>query len=92
MTSLMSILYLAFKKIQTIKFKMFKLRNIALIAFGIVFSSTVMAGDVEDGDTALSRKDYATKLYKLKTAATRNEVNAQESIGAMYATGLGVRQ
>ena len=51
---------------------MFKLRNIALIAFGIVFSLTVMAGDVEDGDTALSRKDYATKLYKLKTAATRH--------------------
>jgi len=36
---------------------MFKLRNIVLIAFGIVFSLTVMAGDVEDGDAAFDRND-----------------------------------
>ena len=53
---------------------------------------TVWAGDVEDGDAAINRKDYATALTKYKNAALKKDAYAQFQVGNMYHLGLGVVQ
>ena len=50
------------------------------------------AGDVEDADAAIGRKDYPTALIKYKRAAEKNNSYAQLQVGNMYSEGLGVKQ
>ena len=50
------------------------------------------AGDVEDADAAVDRKDYATALAKYKIAALKKDAYAQAQVGNMYNEGLGVVQ
>ena len=52
----------------------------------------VWAGDVEDGDAALVRKDYVTALSKYKSAAAKNNASAQYNLGVLYDNGQGVVQ
>ena len=63
-----------------------------LIALSLVVSTTVRAGDVEDGDAAFLRKDYATALKKYKSAAAKGDVKGQDRVGDVYNEGLGVVQ
>ena len=51
-------------------------------------------GDVEDADAdaALVRKDYLTAFSKYKSAAAKNNANAQYNLGVMYNNGRGVKQ
>ena len=53
---------------------------------------TVWAGDVEDADAAIDRKDYATALTKYKSAALKKDAYAQAQVGNIYREGLGVVQ
>jgi TPR repeat protein len=71
---------------------MYKLLLTLLIM--LLFSaSTAWAGDIEDADAALKRKDYATALIKYKSAAVNNDVYAQAMVGSYYANdGYGVKK
>ena len=62
-----------------------------LICAVIIFSSAVWAGDVEDGDAALAKRDYATALKKYKLAAAKKNTYAQLQIGNIYNEGIGVK-
>ena len=53
---------------------------------------TAWAGDVEDADAALDKKDYATALKKYKSAALKSDAVAQHKLGVMYVEGQGVIQ
>ena len=44
----------------------------------------VWAGDVEDADAALQKKDYVTALKKYKSAAVKNDAYAQFQVGNFY--------
>ena len=50
---------------------MFRRLQTILITLAICVGAA-WAGDVEDGNAALLRKDYATALIKLKQAAEKN--------------------
>ena len=63
-----------------------------LVALSLVVSTAVFAGDVEDGDAAVERKDYATALSKYKSAAARGDEDARFKLGIMYYHGTGVVQ
>jgi len=52
----------------------------------------VWAGDVEDADAAVGRKDYPTALAKYKISALKKDAYAQLQVGNMYNEGLGVAQ
>ena len=63
-----------------------------LVAVLLFAASTVWAGDVEDADAALDKKDYATALKKYKSAALKSDAVAQHKLGVMYVEGQGVIQ
>ena len=63
-----------------------------LLALSLVVGTAVLAGDVEDGDAAFAKKDYAAALKKFKSAAAKNDANAQLNVGSMYNFGRGVAQ
>ena len=67
---------------------MFRRLQTILITLAICVGAA-WAGDVEDGNAALLRKDYATALIKLKQAAEKNNSYAQLQVGGMYDEGLG---
>ena len=53
----------------------------------------VWAGDVEDADAALDKKDFVTALKKYKSAAVKNDAYAQVQVGNFYNSGsFGVVQ
>ena len=52
----------------------------------------VLAGDFEDGATALIRSDYGTALVKFNRAAQQGNSDAQNNLGFMYLNGMGVAQ
>ena len=53
----------------------------------------VWAGDVEDADAALQKKDYVTALKKYKSAAVKNDAYAQLQVGNFFSSGsFGVVQ
>ena len=54
---------------------------------------SVWAGDVEDADAALQKKDYVTALKKYKSAAVKNDAYAQVQVGNFFSSGsFGVKQ
>ena len=54
--------------------------------------SAACAGDIEDGDAAYEKKDFATALRKFKTAAAQGLARAQFNLGVMHSVGQGVVQ
>ena len=66
-------------------------RFVIAVLISIVFT-TAVAGDLEDGLAASSRKDYATALEKFRSAAQQGSAAAQYNLGLMYETGQGVAQ
>ncbi len=69
------------------------MKRIATIFIALVICiSAAWAGDVEDGDAAIGRKDYQTALQKYKIAALKKDAYAQAQVGNMYEKGQGVKQ
>jgi len=50
------------------------------------------AGNLEDGNAAIEKKDYVTALIKFKLSAAQGNAPAQYNLGLMYANGYGVTQ
>ena len=71
--------------------EMLKIFTTLVITLSICVGA-VWAGDVEDADAALQKKDYVTALKKYKSAAVKNDAYAQYNLGVMYANGRGVVQ
>ena len=64
-----------------------------LMALSIVFSSSsVWAGDFEDGMVAYEKKDFGTAFKKFNMAASQHKSKAQFYVGYMYDSGQGVVQ
>ncbi len=64
------------------------------ILFSILFLifNNAWAGDTEEGDAALIKRDYALALQKYQNAAATNNAYAQYRIGTLYNSGLGVEK
>lgn len=60
-----------------------------LVVF-LIFLSSTMAGDLENGVAAYNRLDSATAWRLLQPLAERGDAGAQALVGNMYARGLGV--
>jgi uncharacterized protein len=50
------------------------------------------AGDLEDGDAALQRRDYATAMRLLRPLAEQGNSEAQDKLGMMYVNGQGMEK
>ena len=61
-----------------------------LVMSGI--ARTAVAGPLEDGLAAYSRRDYPTALQLLRPLADQGVPQAQSRLGSMYARGQGVEQ
>ena len=70
---------------------MSKIISILLVTLWLTVGAA-WAGDVEDANAALDRKDYPTALTKFKRAAEKNDSNAQLNLGNMYYHGQGLAQ
>jgi len=57
-----------------------------LIFIITLFFGLAIAGDVEEADAALDKKDYKTALIKYKSAALKGDAYAQLQVGNIYAT------
>ena len=66
-------------------------RNFAL-ALVMCGSMAAWAGDLEDADAAIGKKDYATAIRKYKNAAAQGSAYAQSNLASMYYFGKGVVQ
>jgi TPR repeat protein len=63
------------------------------IAALLFTTSSVWAGDMEDGDAAYLNNDRAAALESYKKAAANNDVTAQNKIGDLYFYGAyGIKQ
>ena len=60
------------------------------LAVFLIFSSSSMAGDLENGVAAYNRLDEATAWRLLQPLAERGDAGAQALVGNMYARALGV--
>ncbi len=65
---------------------------VTVLASLAVMSSTVWAGDWEDGYAAYQRRDFATAVQKWRILADQGDSAGQSILGAMYAFGQGVPQ
>jgi len=60
-------------------------KNLIILIITLSLCATAAwAGDVEDADAALIRKDYVTALSKYKSAAAKNDAYAQLQVGATF--------
>ena len=65
----------------------------ALLIATLFFVCSVFAGDMEEADAAMDKKDYVAALSKYKAAATKGDAFGQLQVGNFYYTGrYGVRQ
>src|SRR4029453_6467100 len=68
-------------------------RSLMIVALTLSFTEirdVAFAGPFEDSMAAYDRGDYATMLHLLRPIAERGDVQAQNSLGAMYYNGKGV--
>lgn len=65
---------------------------IAILMTLVLVTSSVWAGDYEDGVSAYEKKDYVTALKKFKVSASTGNAKAQRYIGVIHDLGLGVAQ
>jgi TPR repeat protein len=61
-----------------------------LIGLALVLSSTLWAGDFEDGMAAYEQQNYELAFTKFKGLADSGDAEAQFNLGVMYAEGKGV--
>jgi TPR repeat protein len=69
----------------------FKHAIIAIILM-LSFAAPVAAGPIEDVDTAIKRRDYATAVRLIRPLAEQGDATAQYNLGVFYDNGLGVPQ
>jgi uncharacterized protein len=65
---------------------------VAAIVLMLSFAAPVVAGPLEDADTAIKRRDYATALRLIRPLAEQGDASAQYNLGVFYDNGLGVPQ
>jgi uncharacterized protein len=65
---------------------------VAAIILVLGFAAPVVAGPLEDADSAIKRRDYATALRLIRPLAEQGDANAQYNLGVFYDNGLGVPQ
>ena len=63
-----------------------------IIALFLIFATAVWAGDLEDGNAALSRGDFIAAAEHFKRAANEGDPVSQYNLGLMYERGDGVHQ
>jgi TPR repeat protein len=63
-----------------------------IIALFLIFATAVWAGDLEDGNAALSREDFIAAAEHFKRAANEGDPVSQYNLGLMYERGDGVHQ
>ena len=63
-----------------------------IIALFLIFATAVWAGDLEDGNAALSREDFIAAAEHFKRAANEGDPISQYNLGLMYERGDGVHQ
>jgi|TARA_B110000208_G_scaffold11102_1_gene13940 TPR repeat protein len=63
-----------------------------IIALFLIFATAVWAGDLEDGNAALSREDFIAAAEHFKRAANEGDPMSQYNLGLMYERGDGVHQ
>jgi len=61
-------------------------------ALFLIFATFVWAGDLEDGNAALGRGDFAAAAEHFKRAANESDPISQYNLGLMYERGDGVHQ
>ena len=68
-------------------------RLLILLPFvALLWSAVCFAGDFEDGLAAYKRGDYKTAIAIWTIGANKGDAKAQNNLGLMYASGLGVPQ
>jgi TPR repeat protein len=65
---------------------------IAAIILVLSFAAPVAAGPLEDADTAIKRRDYATAVRLIRPLAEQGDATAQYNLGIFYDNGLDVPQ
>jgi uncharacterized protein len=60
---------------------------VAAIVLVLSFDASLAAGQLEDGQEAYGKGDYATALRLLRPLADQGNAQAQNNLGAMYFTG-----
>ena len=65
---------------------------LAAILLMLSFAAPVAAGPIEDADTAIKRRDYATAVRLIRPLAEQGDANAQYNLGVFYDNGLDVPQ
>jgi TPR repeat protein len=68
------------------------LPRLMTFCIALMCAGAVHAGDFEDANAALLKKDYATALKFYRAAASKNDSRAQFQMGNIYSEGLGVKQ
>jgi TPR repeat protein len=63
---------------------------LAIIILTLSSAETVIAGPLEDADTAIKRRDYATAVRLIRPLAEQGDASAQYTLGVFYDNGLGV--
>ncbi len=69
-----------------------KTRLIIFLFILLLGSAVCFAGEFEDGLAAYKRGDYKTAVATWTTGANKGDAKAQNNLGLMYASGLGVPQ
>ena len=65
---------------------------IAAVILVSSFAASVAAGPLEDADTAIKKRDYATALRLIRPLAEQGDATAQYNLGIFYDNGLSVPQ
>ena len=65
---------------------------VAAIILMLSFAAPVAAGPLEDADTAIKRRDYATAVRLIRPLAEQGDATAQYNLGVFYDNGLDVPQ
>ncbi len=67
-------------------------RFLAGVAVALTLTGVAVAGQLEDGEAAFKRGDYATAFRLWRPLAEHGDADAQNNLGVMYRSGLGVPQ
>jgi uncharacterized protein len=65
---------------------------VGAIILMLSFAAPVAAGPLEDADTAIKRRDYATAVRLIRPLAEQGDATAQYNLGVFYDNGLDVPQ
>ena len=68
------------------------LRGVMVLVLALALPAPVLAADLQVGEEALDRGDYATALGELRPLAEQGNARAQQLLGSIYFGGKGVSQ